>query len=436
MKNKTIILIIFLVGLILRIYPALKQPLWLDEIYSLYFAHSFSIKNLLVNLPETHPGGFYILLKFFLRFTTNIFFLRITLSVLPELIGCWLIYKIHPKIIPITLFLLNPFFIHYSWQLRMYGVTFLLTVLLYRVFFIKHPKFNFQTISLIFISLFVSLDLIIPILCLSLYALVKSNQKRWLSLFLLVPLTFLLQKGLFTYKSYTELASWISPPTFTNIPSVLLTSFGFHTDINNLDSFPIATSLIFYLVFSFFTYKYAKKSASFFYGFFLPLLTTITISFLFPILSQRFFFYHFIPKVSLMLPRFMLPLSIFFFIELNQHLTRKTTVLLILPIIVFFWINPNIKLNYETYYNSSRPLPHQENALILPPWENLRLNPSFTSKDLDTISNNYNFSLTIEKYIVDFNSHPDCQPFKNLPTLSTLTNRSPVYTTTNNIPNK
>lgn len=412
MKNKNIINIIFLIGIILRIYPALKQPLWLDEIYSLYFAHSYSIRNLLINLPETHPGGFYLLLKFFLHLTTNIFFLRITLSVLPELIGCWLIYKIHPRVIPIILFLLNPFFIHYSWQLRMYGVTFLLTVLLYRAFFIKHPKFNFQTVFLIVISLCISLDLIIPILCLSLYALIKTNQKRWYSLFLLVPLIFFLQKGPFTYISSTELASWISPPTFTNIPSVILTGFGFHNDIDNLHPLSLVISLLFYLTFLPVVYYLSKKSRIFFYSFTLPLIITIIISAIFPFLSQHFFFYRFIPKISLMLPRFILPISLFFFIEISQHLTQKTYGKIIIPIFLILWITPNIELNYQSYYGFSPPIPNPANSIILPPWENLRINSSFTREDLDNVTENYNTALVIEKFIVGFDLHPNCSPLQ------------------------
>jgi hypothetical protein len=411
-KNRILIITIFLIGIIFRIYPAFKQPLWLDEVYSLYFAHSYFVGNLLINLPETHPGGFYLLLKFFLNFTTNIFFLRLILGVLPELIACWLLYKTHPKIGLIILFLFNPFFIHYSWQLRMYSFAFLFTVLLYKNFFVHIPKFDFWTTVLILLSLLFSFDLIIPILCLTFYAFVKTRQKSWLLFFIFVPLTFLILKGPTTYKTYTELASWISPPTFTNLPSFLLTSLGFRNDINNLSPLSPLLSFIFYLPFLIIVYYSSKKSSLFFYGFTLPTSIIIIVSVLFPFLSQHFFFFQFIPKISLILPRFILPLSIFFFLGLYQSLSNKIIFLLLIPLFIIFWIKPNLKLNYFPYYDPVLPFTTPINSLVLPPWENLRLKPNFSKNDLDLISQKYNSSLITEKYVVNFESHPDCLPLQ------------------------
>lgn len=412
MKNKILITIIFLIGILLICYPALKQPLWLDEIYSLYFAHSFSVKDLLFGLPETHPGGYYLLIKFILNFTTNTFLLRLISSVIPQLIGCFLIYKSTKNLYLTTLLLFNPFFIHQNWALRMYGITFLLSTILYIIYSKKHRHqfivFSFFTI----ISTLFSFPLIIPISIFCLYQIIYKRQIKYLIPLIIIPLEFLALKGITTYKNYAELASWIYSPSFFNIPSNLTTLLGFNTDIDNLHKFSLVNSCIFYLISIPFVTKFSKKFSGFKLFFTIPIFITILVSIVFPIISQRFFFYQFIPKLSLFIPRFMLPLSVYFFIFLFKNISPLKSKLLLL-IFLLLWINPYIKLNINSSYTSTKLLNQANDYLLLPPWENLRLPKNFQKNDLQKISQDYDLTQTIEKQLLQ--SPPDCTLYRQYP---------------------
>jgi hypothetical protein len=407
MKNKLLFFIILSIGIGLRLYPALKQPLWLDEIYSLYFANNFLPLKLIFNLPETHPGTYYLLLKALLNFSTNPFFLRTISSIIPALIGCYLLYRqTHQKFL-ITILLLNPFFIHMSWQLRMYGLTFMFAVMLINLFQTPSSVNPKKLLALSLISTLFSFSLIIPIFCLYLYLYLRQRKITNFIPFLLVPLEFFLIKGFSTYKDYAEYASWITPPSILNIPSTILTTLGLATDINNLSSLILFMALLFYIVFIPTTYFLSIRNKLFFYAFTLPLLITIFISISFPFLSQHLFFYLFIPKISLFIPRFLLPLSVYFYIFLCKSIQKKYQ-LPILIILIIFWFTPNLKLNLHPFYASASPLNLSSDTLVMPPWENLRLNSNFSQQDLNIISHNYNTALFIESSLTKKYQDPDC----------------------------
>jgi hypothetical protein len=143
-KNKLIILGLFLIGLALRLYSAIVQPLWLDEIYSLYFANSYQPLNLIFHLPDTHPGFYYLLIKIILPLSTNTLLLRTITSIIPSLIGIYLLYRRLPSLSLLFFVLLNPFLIHQSWQLRSYGFTIMFSCLLISLFINYPQNFNFK----------------------------------------------------------------------------------------------------------------------------------------------------------------------------------------------------------------------------------------------------------------------------------------------------
>lgn len=408
MKNKKIIILIVVFGIAFRLYCAQSQPLWLDEIYSLYFANSFSVSTLILHPPELHPGGYFLFLKSLLSFSTNLLFLRTLTSILPVIVASYLLYRqTHNKLL-LSVLLLNPFFIHLSWQLRMYGLTFLFSIILILPFLNSPKTFHYKRLLIIgLISSLFTYSLIIPIFCLYLYQ--YSQEKKLFKLlpFFFIPLTFFLTKGFSTYKTYVESASWIPSPTLSNIPSTLLTTFSLNTDINNQSSASFFTSFLFYLFFIPLLYFLSKKSKLFLYSFVLPLLITIIISLLFPLFSQRFFFYHFIPKISLFIPRFLLPLSIYFYIFIFSLLTIKKQPLLLLLLLII-WIIPNYKLNIKNFYIDANPISTTTQSLVMPPWENLRLNTNFSRSDLNIIAKNFDTATSIENSLLNNPKKPDC----------------------------
>jgi len=405
MKNKIFIITIFIIGILLRLYPVIKQPLWLDEIYSLYFASNFSVFQILFHLPDCHPGLFYLILKGLIAISLNPIFLRLSIATFPEIIGCLIIQHRFKKPFLTTIFLLNPFFIHYAWQIRMYGLVFLFTIIIFCL--ITQKKISPKKILItLFIANLISYSFIIPSFCIILY-LAFTYQKKWLLIIPLIFIEFIIFKGP-QYKTFAETASWITIPSFTNIPSTIITSLGIDYDINSQKYYSIFFSLIFYSFFSTIIFFQSKKHSFFFFAFTLPILLTIFVSIAFPFLSLHRFFYLFIPKLSIFIPRFLIPLSVFFFIYVFNHLSPFKSLSLI-SIFTLLWINPYIKLNINSYYKSIEPLTSGLNTLFLPPHENLRLQKKYSLLDIKNISKNYDSAELIGKQLL--NTPSNCTLF-------------------------
>ena len=391
MKNK-IIIGLAMIGIFLRIYPAIIQPLWLDEFYSLYFASKFTLLQLIFGLPDVHQGGYYLFLKFVLLFTTNPFLLRFFTSVLPGLIGCYLLY-ILTKNKPLSLIVLfNPIFINFSWSLRMYGLTTLLSVLFLYILYLNYsPK---KLLLFAVISTFFSFSFVIPLFIYCIYYFIKSKNKYYILIPFIPIFEFIVFKGIHTYRVFTQQASWISPPTLNNFSSTILTSLGFLTDVNNIGSFNILISLAlitFIIIFGF------MQNRTFHLFVTSPFIFTVIVSILFPFLSQHFFFYQFIPKISVFFPRFLLPLSIFFYFFVINKLTINKA-WFIFCILLLVWIRPYQILNFN-YLTPSLDTSLTK-SIILPPWENLNLHTNFNYSDIKIMSSRYDFSLVVETSLI------------------------------------
>lgn len=404
MRHKIFIISIFLIGFLLRLYVIFHKPLWLDEVYSLYFASNFSALQIIFRLHESQPGLFYLILKGLINISLNPIFLRLIVATIPEIIGCYLIQKHFKKPILTAIFLLNPFFIYYAWQIRMYSLVFLLTIIIFiqiKKNYISPIKF----IILLLIANLISYSFIFPTSCLLLYLAITRRQSKWLLIIPLIIVEFFVFKGPF-YKSYAELASWIYPPSFLNIPNTILTSLGLNFDLNSQNNSPVILSIFFYLFFGSFIIHQSKKSSLFFYAYTLPLLVTILVSIAFPFLSQHRFFYLFVPKVSLFISRFLIPFSVVFYIFLYKAFPHPLLLILLIP----FWIKTNSVINFTLPSPLSTSLQQQ---MLFPPWENLRLQNNFSRTDLKTASKNYNEALKTETQLLQL--PPDCTLFRQFP---------------------
>lgn len=411
-KNNLILFFMFLAATIIYFFLSSTRPISLDEIYSLYFAKNYSLSGLLFHLPETHPGAYYLFVKILLNLSFNLTFLRFFSSVIPTLVGIYLFHRHHQKNLLTFVLLFNPFIIHQSYQLRMFGITVFLTCL-YLLFFIHSHKKNFPLFVIFtIVSTFFTFSLFIPLLSFSLYQIIIKHQKKYFYIIFLLPILFLSIKGFSTYKTYTELASWINPPTFYNLPSTLLTLFAYYFDLKNILPFSFLPSLIFYSIFIPIIYYLSKNNQKFLYIFTIPLFISIFISLLFPFLSQHFFFYQIIPKISLLLPRFLLPFSLIFFYFLFSEYSPKLYLFLFLSLL--FWINTFLKINLQNPYRDASPLNYSSSVLIFPPWENLRLNSSFTSNDLQNIAQKFSNASTLETSILHHSSCQILSPYQKI----------------------
>lgn len=122
----------------LRLIAIQEKPFWIDEAWTLYFAHTYSYQKLLLEAPvfnDIHPGLYYTIVKSLLVSSPGLETLRAITSFLPQSVAllAFLFWCLRRKLAPLTVLLsvgalsLSPFLIHYSWQLRMYSLTLLWT---------------------------------------------------------------------------------------------------------------------------------------------------------------------------------------------------------------------------------------------------------------------------------------------------------------------
>lgn len=359
MSKKTVLtwLLIFIcivLGSYLRVQSALVAELWLDEQYSLFYAHFFSASQLLFGFSrDIHPGLYYYLLSQVLSYTQNTFWLRFISSTLPQIVAYLLLVVANRKKSPVfllsaTVFVtLNPFFINYAWQLREYSLAFLVSVAVYLVYSrwrtdsTKRWSFllllsllasHFVSYSFYFISFF-----LVPQLLSDILKQKKGKRgvfpnvvflKHFIASTLLLTTQFFLQTtsrsfNVQQYQSQFDQISWIEKPNHWNIPSVYLTTLGLDTDYHAQNNTLKYSTLFFYFFILLITYIVLKsmikrKKLSISYHLALPHLSVsifpialmLFISLLLPFLSNRFFFYQFIPNISLFLPRAHLPFVI------------------------------------------------------------------------------------------------------------------------------
>jgi len=354
MENKKYYLylsLILLFGIGIRLYWSHLHPIWLDEQYSLLFATQENSADLLIGFSkDVHPGFYYLILKSLLPLTTNLFLLRIIAAVIPQIVGVLILIIMIGKEINrktalalATVFATNPFFVHQSWQLRNYGLIFLITGISYILTTKLRRHFNKKNLALLIAILFIGnmshYVMFIYSFCIGLYLILASNKTKKMKGALLT-LTIAALVGQFTlhnglpqateFKSQFSQASWIYKPSLNQIPQVYLISLGLVGNQDYFFSQHSLTSLLSYLVVGWlfiFSYKHSsqKQKQKLKMLVFLPLFVILATSTLLPFLSQRLFFHKFIPNLSIFIPRIHLPFIIIFWIHLLSILIKKTT---------------------------------------------------------------------------------------------------------------
>lgn len=142
-KYRLLLLAILFIGLFFRIYNLSERSIWLDEGFSIRFAH-FALPQILT-IPENHPPLYYLILHWWMKlFGDSEFSIRF-LSVIFDFLAMFMIYKIGIRIfgdrrdvglLSAVLLGLSTFHIAYSQDARSYTLSTLLT-LLSMYFFIK-----------------------------------------------------------------------------------------------------------------------------------------------------------------------------------------------------------------------------------------------------------------------------------------------------------
>ncbi|PKO05577.1 MAG: hypothetical protein CVU41_10920 [Chloroflexi bacterium HGW-Chloroflexi-3] len=127
-NKKIFIFFIFLIGIILRFIFIGSREIAYDDAFSYFLARS-SFKDIITGTAaDTMPPLYYFLLHLWMKISENLVFLRL-LNISLNLITAWFVFAIAKEIfnassalIATFLFLISPFQIYHSQELRMYAL--------------------------------------------------------------------------------------------------------------------------------------------------------------------------------------------------------------------------------------------------------------------------------------------------------------------------
>lgn len=241
-------------ALFLRLGPFIHKDLWQDELYSIHFAsENYSPVLQLLNPVDDRPPLFYLLVRAQLFFSHDKILLRLP-SLLSSLLTSFIFFvmlrKRHPGVaLTGSLFsAFSPFLIHYSWQLRDYGLMLSITatgifVMYQQLQSIEHgQRVRWRSLALFAATSLVGslLNYIYFVYSLILIGLIgvvgfvafQQHRKVFLdyvSRLVLIhfPIfSLILQYLLIQRETITNTTSWIPPFSFFSLAGLMSTAFG------------------------------------------------------------------------------------------------------------------------------------------------------------------------------------------------------------------
>jgi hypothetical protein len=159
-KDKLLIGLIFVLGIILRILFINTREIAYDDAFSYFLARN-DLKTIISGtLADTMPPLYYFLLHIWMKISTDLWFLRL-LNITINLVTAILVYQMtrqflsqRTAIISLLLFIISPFQIYHSQELRMYSLLLLSQVGFFYAIFktidLKEPKQKIWMIIAVF----------------------------------------------------------------------------------------------------------------------------------------------------------------------------------------------------------------------------------------------------------------------------------------------
>jgi hypothetical protein len=127
-KDKLLLGLIFVIGIVLRFLWIDSRDIAYDDAFSYFLARSDLLTIISGTLADTMPPLYYFLLHFWIKISSNLWYLRL-LNILINLFTAILVYKLAKQLfsgktasIAFLLFLISPFQIYHSQELRMYSL--------------------------------------------------------------------------------------------------------------------------------------------------------------------------------------------------------------------------------------------------------------------------------------------------------------------------
>ncbi len=243
-NRKVVIFSIFIVGFILRVFLIGSREIAYDDAFSYFLSRGSLTDIILGTAADTMPPLYYFLLHFWMKISTDLWFLRL-LNVAINLMTALIVYAITKELfnsksasIAIFLFLISPYQIYHSQELRMYALLLFGQVGYYysflKVFRSSRKRYNFWIISAVVFGLIAmySHNLgIIGLVCINIILLFYRNKHVIKSLVLvqLSILVFSIPWFFYLPQQFEKIqqAFWTQPPGITDLFQALYTLFSF-----------------------------------------------------------------------------------------------------------------------------------------------------------------------------------------------------------------
>ncbi len=405
-----LLLALLLCSGMVRIILAMSNPVWLDENYSMVFATQYGLGDMVMHLPDIHPPLYYAILRVAILIgIRETGFLRVLFTVLPHMVGLLLLTVFveskrrfdYKRVIVWTLvFLFNPFFIHLSWQLRMYGLVFLAAAICSVGYFsaVQTRRFEGLFVTLLGIVFGVSVSASFYLLAAGIVAglaaanLIAGHRRYTIVLILFLSVQFLVFVLGHPKFQLDDGLSWIPPFRFELFPSVLSTAFGSYWDIALPRTMPFpysVVSLTGFISLGILAYGFRERLGKQINVWLVPLVffgTAIALSFLTPLVSELPGLRRIIPPVSVFLPRFLLPgivlllTGAFLYLDFPKRSARPIRIALVVFVLAYSlgWIGAFRELVIGSSNRVNRyklllgypPSTTSERLILFPSWRN------------------------------------------------------------------
>lgn len=243
-KDKLLLGLIFVIGIVLRCLWIDSRDIAYDDAFSYFLARSDLNTIISGTLADTMPPLYYYLLHFWMKISTNLGYLRL-LNTLINLFTAILVYKLAKQLfsgktasIAFLLFLISPFQIYHSQELRMYSLLLMgqagFFYAIFKTISLENKNYKLWTLLAVFfgtVSMYAHNLGFIGLLSINIILLFKRGNSifqkllvpQLFILLLSTPWLFLLPQQIYKVQH----AFWTVEPGFLDIIQSLLTLFSF-----------------------------------------------------------------------------------------------------------------------------------------------------------------------------------------------------------------
>jgi uncharacterized membrane protein len=309
-KDKFLLFLVFLIGIVLRGLFINSREIAYDDAFSYFLSRQQISLIISGTASDTMPPLYYLLLHYWMKISTNLWFLRL-LNILINFISAGFVYKLAKEffntkvgILATFFFLLSPFQIYHSQELRMYSLLlfgqlgFYYSVLKI-ILFQSNKPILWGIFAVIFgVIVMYSHNLgFIGLISINLVLIIQRNKEAIKQLFFIQGLVFLFSLPWFYFLpqqiSKVQLAFWTQKPGILEIIQSLLELFSFLPQplFNIAFVMIILLQSLFFLIYYLIKQKDSQNFVILLFSFAPPVLLFLLSYLVRPVFVPRIFIY-------------------------------------------------------------------------------------------------------------------------------------------------